>query len=85
MQTPFPHTVQVRLFAILREQAGLSSVDCQTLATTPAALYRELEAGHGLKFPAGLLRVAVNDRYAAMDTPLKSGDRVAFIPPVAGG
>lgn len=29
--------------------------------------------------------VAVNERYAALDTPLRNDDTVAFIPPVAGG
>lgn len=77
--------VHVRFFAILREQAGVSTLDCTTAAGTPAELYGELQAGRGLKFPAALLRVAINDRYAAMDTPLQPGDRVVFIPPVAGG
>lgn len=77
--------VQVRFFAVLREQAGVSMLECATAARTPAELYRELQAGRGLQFPATLLRVAINERYAAMDTPLQSGDRVVFIPPVAGG
>ena len=34
---------------------------------------------------AVLLRVAINERYADMMTPLAAGDRVVFIPPVAGG
>lgn len=29
--------------------------------------------------------VAVNERYAPLDTPLSDGDVVALIPPVAGG
>lgn len=29
--------------------------------------------------------LAVNERYATRDHPLRSGDRVAIIPPVAGG
>ena len=77
--------VHVRFFAILREQAGVSTLDCTTAARTPAELYGELQAVRGLAFPATQLRVAINDRYAAMDTPLQPGDRVVFIPPVAGG
>ena len=77
--------VHVRFFAILREQAGVSTLDCTTSARTPAELYGELQAARGLAFPATLLRVAVNDRYVAMDTPLQPGDHVVFIPPVAGG
>jgi molybdopterin converting factor subunit 1 len=29
--------------------------------------------------------VAVNQRYATLDTPISAGDEVALIPPVAGG
>jgi len=39
----------------------------------------------GLVFPAHLLRVSLNERYAAMDAALSAGDRVVFIPPIAGG
>ena len=80
-----PRQVQVRFFAVLREQAGVSTLECATAARTPAELYRELQAGRGLQFPADLLRVAINERYATMETPLAAGDRVVFIPPVAGG
>jgi sulfur-carrier protein len=77
--------VHIRFFAVLREQAGVAALDVTTSARTPAELYLELTATRGLKLPATLLRVALNDRYATMDTPLQPGDRVVFIPPVAGG
>lgn len=77
--------MQIKFFAILREQAGLSSLECSTCASTPGELYQELQVARSLRFPVNLLRVSVNERYAAMDTLLQAGDRVAFIPPVAGG
>ncbi len=77
--------LQVRFFAILREQAGCSALEIESSAPSPAALYVELQSRHALTFPAELLRVSVNERYAAMDTPLAAGDRVVFIPPIAGG
>jgi molybdopterin converting factor subunit 1 len=77
--------IKIRFFAVLREQAGCSSLAVETDAATPAELYRELQASHRLTFRADLLRAAVNERYVAMDTPLKTGDQVVFIPPVAGG
>lgn len=77
--------LHVRFFAVLREQAGCAAVDVDSAAATPAALYSELQARHTLTFPAVLLRVSVNERYADMDAPLADGDRVVFIPPVAGG
>lgn len=80
-----PRTIHIRLFAVLREQAGVSTVELVTSAATPADLYRELQVSHRLTFDAKLLRVAVNEKYAAMNTPLETGDQVVFIPPVAGG
>jgi molybdopterin synthase sulfur carrier subunit len=77
--------VHVRFFAVLREQAGTSSLDMETKAQTPAELYRDLQTTHRLTFDAKLLRVAVNERYVTMDTPLKTNDQIVFIPPVAGG
>jgi molybdopterin converting factor small subunit len=76
----------VRFFAILREQAGCSTLTLETTAPDAAALYAELQARHpGLTFSATLLRVSLNERYAELTTPLAVGDRVVFIPPVAGG
>ncbi|SDS19698.1 MoaD/ThiS family protein [Opitutus sp. GAS368] len=80
-----PRRLQLQFFAVLREQAGCSRLALDTAARTPAELYRELQASRGLSLPAELVRVAVNARYAAMDTPLQAGDHVVFIPPVAGG
>jgi len=77
--------IRVRFFAVLREQAGCSSLDVGTSARTPAELYAELQTKHALTFPVALLRVSINERYAEMSTPLAAGDRVVFIPPVAGG
>jgi len=77
--------VEVKFFAVLREQAGVASFVCATAAQTPAGLYQELQTSHRLTFPAHLLRVAVNDRFTTMHAELSDGDRVVFIPPVAGG
>ena len=79
-------SLHVRFFAILREQAGCAQMQFDAEAATPGTLYAELQARFpGLTFPATLLRVSVNERYATMDTPLGANDRVVFIPPVAGG
>lgn len=80
-----PRPIQIRFFAVLREQAGQATLDLTTDAGTPAELYAELQAKHGLTFRPDLLRVAVNERYVTMEKPLQAGDRVVFIPPVAGG
>lgn len=78
-------TVRVQYFAILREQRGLADETLATAAPTPAALYAELRARHRFTLPAERVRAAVNDEFVAPDASLREGDRVVFIPPVAGG
>lgn len=78
-------TVTVQYFAILREQRGLNHEQLATAAATPAALYNELRDRHNFTLPGDRVRAAVNDAFVAGNTPLREGDRIVFIPPVAGG
>lgn len=79
-------TLSIRYFAILREQRGLTEETLATTAATPAALYEELRVRHGFTLPGDRIRAAVNDAFVdAHATALRPGDRVVFIPPVAGG
>lgn len=77
--------VNLRYYALLREQAGRQSETVDTAAATPAALYAELAARHGFRLPASQLRVAVNSAFCDWERPLENGDEIVFIPPVAGG
>jgi molybdopterin synthase catalytic subunit len=72
-------SVNVRLFAGLRERAGWSQRE--VTAATVADIWPALELGDE---PAGLL-YAVNKEYATPDRALADGDEVALIPPVSGG
>ncbi len=78
-------TVRIQYFAILREQRGLGEEMLATSAATPAALYDELRARHAFTLPGDRIRAAVNDTFVASTASLREGDRVVFIPPVAGG
>ena len=78
-------TVRIQYFAILREQRGLTEETLATSAATPGALYDELRARHKFTLPGDRIRAAVNDTFVASAAPLRDGDRVVFIPPVAGG
>lgn len=75
----------VQYFALLREQRGTTQESLETTAANPTALYDELRAKHGFTLPADRVRAAVNGEFVAATAPLKSGDIVVFIPPVAGG
>jgi molybdopterin converting factor subunit 1 len=77
--------VTVQYFAILREQRGLTEEKLTTAAATPAALYDELRGRHGFTLPGDRVRAAVNDEFVAATTILRDGDRLVFIPPMAGG
>jgi molybdopterin converting factor subunit 1 len=77
--------IDIQYFAVLRERAGTGRESVETSAATAAELYDELAARHDFGLPRGMLRVAVNDEFADWSRPLAAGDRVVFIPPVAGG
>jgi len=77
--------VQVRYFAVLREQAGRSTEALETAARTPEELYEELRERRGLQLDPQFLRVAVNDEFSDWRQILADGDTVVFLPPVAGG
>jgi MoaE-MoaD fusion protein len=80
--------VLVRLFAILRESAGRSSLELNLPdgATVADALER-LSDEPGLASPLASmhLAVAVNRDYATQGTTLCDGDELALVPPVSGG
>lgn len=78
-------TVRVQYYAVLREQRGLGDERIATGAATAGELYRELRGRHGFSLAPERLRVAVNDEFVPWDSPLREGDVLAFIPPVAGG
>ena len=77
-------SVQVLLFASLRDLAGWSSRP-QTLPTQKGCTVRELWLQLNLgPLPDGV-RVAINQTFVSMDHPLQEGDELAFLPPFTGG
>jgi molybdopterin converting factor subunit 1 len=78
-------SIRVQYFAVLREQAGRREEAMETRAHTAAELYAELQARYDFKLSAVQLKVALNNEFSDWQTPLKHGDAVVFIPPVAGG
>lgn len=77
-------TVTVLLFARLKREAGIESLSLPLEgATDVAALAARVEQQLSLSLRGCM--VAVNESYAAPETPLRDGDEVAFLPPVAGG
>ncbi len=77
--------IDVTYYAMLREQRGCSHERAQTKAKEVGALYDELAARHGLSLARSKLKAARNNEFVAWTTPIQQGDRIEFIPPVAGG
>lgn len=89
--------VQVQLFATLRDVTGTSRVTVEAstvrevlsllLGTYGEELRRRLLTGEGeLQDMVAVLVNGRNVRFLqGLDTPLRAGDTVALIPPVAGG
>jgi molybdopterin synthase catalytic subunit len=75
-------TVDVRLFAGLRERAGTGRTRIEVDAGAPVAAIWDL-LGLGERPPG--IAYAVNRAYVEPDHALADGDEVALIPPVSGG
>ena len=80
-------SVTVRLFAGIREAAGVSAVDVELRA--PASIGDAVEAASRAvpgvwRLPKTVL-LASNGEFASNETLIEDGDEVAIIPPVSGG
>ncbi len=79
--------ITVRLFAVLREQAGAGTLDLRlSEGATVADAISELRRGPLSGLPERAPFVAAVDReYVASDHPLSDGAELALVPPVSGG
>lgn len=78
-------SIDLDYFAIFREVRKKDRETVSTSAATLGELYAELRERHRFSLPHEAVRVAVNDEFASWESALSDGDRVTFIPPVAGG
>jgi molybdopterin synthase sulfur carrier subunit len=77
--------VTLLYFAGLRDASRVAAEPWETGAATLKDLYAEVQAHHGLPFPARQLRVAVDGEFAQWDDTVRNDTEIAFIPPVSGG
>lgn len=79
------NTYSIQYFGLLAERRGFAHETVTSAATTPAAIYQEMDSHHPLGMAMSDLRAVVNDEFASWDQPLNHGDRIAFLPPMSGG
>lgn len=83
--------MKILYFAWLRSKTGVGGEDVDPPAGVAdvrglVEWLKTRSAGHADAFAdLSLVRVAVNQDHVQPDHPLKSGDEVAFFPPVTGG
>ncbi len=79
--------VTIRLFAKLKEMAGVSSLalDLPPDTTAAQALGAVFHDEPNLAALRDALLFAINTTYVPADACLHDGDELAFIPPVSGG
>ena len=74
--------VRIRLFAGLRERAGVDQVELEL--PEQACVRDALAQLHGVTNDVPVV-MAINQEYADEDAVLQAGDELALIPPVSGG
>ena len=78
--------ITVKLFAHYRDLLGKAELAIAPRpGMTVADVYNETIGNRANKELRKSTMFALNESYVAADTPVRDGDRVAFIPPVSGG
>lgn len=75
----------VEYFAKLSQEAGLNSEKIRTTAATLTGLWEEVRLRHGFTLDLPHVKPAINDEFADWETSLVPSQRIAFMPPFAGG
>ena len=79
--------VTVLCFARLRDLAGVHEWTCDVGddATVHDVWRALVDAKPAVGAMNGAVSAAVNAEFAPLNTPVRAGDEVAFLPPVSGG
>ena len=79
--------INVKLFAVLREQVGAGQIDLELDdgATVDAAVEQLGQRLPSIRALLPRVAFAVNRAYVKPDEKLSDGDELALIPPVSGG
>lgn len=75
---------KVLFFAHLRDAVGEEFLSIDASGKTVAELKAELSSKYDLP-KMDTVMTAINEEFASNDEVIRSGDEIAFIPPVSGG
>jgi molybdopterin converting factor subunit 1 len=79
-------TITLLLFASYADALGASSLAMELpRESTVGDVVSAIRSRRGTEWLPPTPLVAVNERYASLDSVVHEGDEVALIPPVAGG
>lgn len=78
-------TIKIKYFASLREVTKKEEEILSFENLSALELFQGLHKKYHFPLTEEFIKVAINETYQEWNTPLKKGDTVAFIPPVAGG
>lgn len=80
--------LKILFFAQTRELIGVDQLELNAEFTTAEAVREHLAAQGGkwaLALAKGKLLVAINQTLSPLESAVRSGDEIAFFPPVTGG
>ncbi len=77
--------IRILYFASLREEAGIAEETIEATGISLTELYDLLKRKHRFSLAQENLKVAINNDFVKWSSNFRQGDRIAFIPPVAGG
>ncbi len=77
--------INIRYFALLREERGADFEEISVECNTHADLYEILKEKYGFTLSGKMIQVAVNDEFCRMSDLVRDNSKIVFIPPVAGG
>ena len=76
--------INILLFAHLQEAVGASTLSVE-LSDVTVAQVKEWMEQHYLQLTLQQMMTAIDEEFAMDTTIVRSGDTIAFIPPISGG
>lgn len=77
--------IKINYYAFFKDAVGKSDETIDFSGESAAELYEKLTLDYEIDLRVSRVKVAINDEFRPLDTKLNDGDKVVFIPPVAGG